>query len=195
MSDTPSPTTTSQQAAKSSFPLPRGERSVSSGPSPARGEGARLGEPLGEPSRSGKGGFATHTQLLARAKFMRSNPTEAERKLWQVLRNKRLAGHKFKRQVVLDWYIADFVNFEHRLIVEADGSQHAESDYDARRDAHLRGEGFAVLRFWNNDILARHQLVEDAIWAALQRPPLPGLTACPSPARGEGLSLDGVSSV
>ena len=98
---------------------------------------------------------------------MRSNPTEAERKLWQILRNKRLAGNKFKRQVVLDWYIADFVNFEHRLIVEADGSQHAENGYDERRDAHLKDEGFTVLRFWNNTILGESWVVEDAIWRAL----------------------------
>ncbi len=101
---------------------------------------------------------------------MRSNPTEAERKLWQILRNKRLAGYKFNRQVVLDWYIADYVSFEHRLIVEADGSQHAESDYDERRDTHLKSEGFAVLRFWNNDILARSEQVANAIWLNLQAP-------------------------
>ena len=131
----------------------------------------------------------TPAELLARARWMRSNPTEAERKLWQILRNKRLAGYKFKRQVVLDWYIADFVNFEHRLIVEADGSQHAENDYDERRDTHLKNEGFAVVRFWNNTILGEHWVVEDAIWLALNHPPLPPTAtrrAPPSPARGEG---------
>jgi very-short-patch-repair endonuclease len=111
--------------------------------------------------------------LLARAKWMRANPTEAERKLWLILRNKRFSGYKFKRQVVIDWYIADFVNFEQRVIVEADGSQHAESDYDERRDDHLRGQGFQVARFWNNDIFLETQSVEDAIWQALQYVPLP----------------------
>ncbi len=104
---------------------------------------------------------------------MRANPTEAERKLWSLLRNKRFAGHKFKRQVVIDWYIADFVNFDHRVIVEADGSQHLESDYDLRRDAYLKAEGFTVLRYWNNDILLERQSIEEAIWAALQNFPLP----------------------
>jgi very-short-patch-repair endonuclease len=104
---------------------------------------------------------------------MRSNPTDAERKLWLILRNKRLAGYKFKRQVVIDWYIADFVNFDQRVIVEADGSQHLESDYDVRRDAYLRGQGFTVLRYWNNDILRERQSIEEAIWAALQNFPLP----------------------
>jgi very-short-patch-repair endonuclease len=120
---------------------------------------------------------------------MRSNPTDAEGKLWQILRNKRLAGYKFKRQVVLDWYIADFVNFAHRLIVEADGSQHAENAYDVRRDTHLKTQGFAVLRLWNNTILQEPHVVEDAIWQALQAPPLPPTAtrrAPPSPARGEG---------
>ncbi len=146
-------------------------------PSPPAGEGARLGEPLGEPSRSGRGGSPSHHELLARAKWMRANPTEAERKLWLILRAKRLAGYKFKRQVVIDWYIADFVNFDHRLVVEADGSQHLDNSYDLKRDAHLRGQGFQVLRFWNNDIFLQPQPVSNAIWQALQ---------LPSPLAGEG---------
>ena len=140
-------------------------------PSPLAGEGARLGDL--SLSRSGRGGFPSSAELLARAKWMRSNPAEVEAKLWAILRNKRFAGYKFKRQVVIDWYIADFVNFEHRVIVEADGSQHAESDYDARRDGHLRAGGFKVLRLWNNDIFLETQSVEAAIWHALQNVPLP----------------------
>jgi very-short-patch-repair endonuclease len=104
---------------------------------------------------------------------MRSNPTEAERRLWSILRNKRLSGYKFKRQQVLGDYIADFVNFEYRVIVEADGSQHAESDHDARRDHWLTLQGFTVRRFWNIDILARSSQVEENIWHALQVPCLP----------------------
>ena len=146
-------------------------------PSPLAGEGARLGEPLGEPSRSGRGGLPSKQELLTRAKWMRANPTDAERKLWLLLRAKRLAGYKFKRQVVIDWYIADFVNFDHRVIVEADGSQHLDSDYDRKRDAYLRSQGFTVLRFWNNDIFLQSQPVSDGIWHALQ---------IPSPLAGEG---------
>ena len=121
---------------------------------------------------------------------MRSNPTEAEAKLWQIMRCKRLAGYKFKRQVVLDDFIVDFVNFEQRVIVEADGSQHLDSEYDTRRDAYLGSQGFSLLRFWNSDILRDQQSVEDAIWHALQAPPLPPTAtrrAPPSPARGEGI--------
>ena len=120
--------------------------------------------------------------LLPLAKRMRREPTDAERKLWSILRAKRLAGWKFKRQEQIDRYIVDFVCFGARLIVEADGSQHAESAADAQRDAYLFAQGFNVLRFWNNDILTNPDGVATAILAALETP-LPN----PSPARGEGL--------
>ena len=134
-------------------------------PSSLAGEGGARREAVG-----GRGGNPTHKELLARAKTMRSNPTEAEQRLWTILRNKRLAGYKFKRQVVIDHYIVDFINFDHRLIIEADGSQHAESDYDLRRDAYLTSQNFTMLRFWNNDVLARDDAVAEAIWNALQTP-------------------------
>lgn len=86
------------------------------------------------------------------AKALRVNSTDAERRLWSVLRAGRL-GVKFKRQVPLDGYVVDFVCFEARLIVEADGGQHARSDSDIRRDAHFAEQGFRTLRFWNSDIL------------------------------------------
>jgi very-short-patch-repair endonuclease len=119
---------------------------------------------------------------------MRADPTEAERKLWSILRNKRLSGQKFKRQQVIGPYIVDFVTFERRIIVEADGSQHIGSAADDRRTAWLDNQGFRVLRFFNDDILARAERVADAIWSALGEtaPPLPN----PSPARGEGLQGD-----
>jgi very-short-patch-repair endonuclease len=118
---------------------------------------------------------------------MRANPTEAERRLWSILRAKRMPGYKFKRQQVLERYIVDFVNFEHRLIVEADGSQHAESEADVERDAWLKGQGFVVLRFWNNDILARNDSVADAIWQALQAsPPLPAASRLSLSRKGRG---------
>ena len=120
---------------------------------------------------------------------MRLNPTEAEKQLWAILRAKRLAGFKFKRQVIIDSYIVDFISFDHRLIVEADGSQHAESEYDKRRDAYLEKQGFSALRFWNSDILKDSDAVAETIWHALQSPPLPSAATRlpPSPARGEGI--------
>ncbi|PXW68464.1 very-short-patch-repair endonuclease [Blastomonas natatoria] len=105
--------------------------------------------------------------LRARAKAMRSEPTDAELKLWQILRGKRLSGYKFKRQVRIDRYIADFVCFQHRLIIEADGSQHVESEHDIRRDAYLRDQGFQVMRFSNYDILTNDEGVGEMILAML----------------------------
>ncbi|OJW75372.1 MAG: hypothetical protein BGO57_12510 [Sphingomonadales bacterium 63-6] len=113
---------------------------------------------------------------------MRREPTDAERKLWQLLRGKRLQGLKFKRQQPLGRYIVDFVCFEARLIVEADGSQHAESQADCLRDEFLVGQGFRILRLWNSDILTNPEGVATAILAALE-PPLLN----PAPTRGKGL--------
>jgi very-short-patch-repair endonuclease len=87
------------------------------------------------------------------AKALRANSTDAERKLWTILRGNRLGGLKFKRQVPLDGYILDFVCFEHKLIVEADGSQHVDSIRDGIRDAHFAAKGFRTLRFWNGNVL------------------------------------------
>jgi len=99
---------------------------------------------------------------------MRHAPTEAETKLWTLLRNRRFAQYKFRRQLPVGDYVVDFVCLSHKLIIEADGSQHAENLRDLARDTYLRGQGFYLLRLWNNDILARPISVSDAVWAALQ---------------------------
>ena len=161
-------------------------------PSPLAGEGGARAAGVG-----GRGERSRHQLLLDRAKWMRSNPTESERRLWSILRAKRFAGYKFKRQQVLEPYIVDYVCFETRTIVEADGSQHAENAYDLARDARLEGEGFNVVRYWNNQILTDAETVANAIWHALHKPhpPLPPTAsrrAPPSPAGGEGF-LNGVS--
>jgi very-short-patch-repair endonuclease len=126
--------------------------------------------------------------LQDRAREMRANPTDAERRLWSMLRDRRMPVFKFRRQIVIEPYIADFVCFERRLIIEADGSQHAESDSDLRCDVFLRSQGFTVLRFWNNDVLLRPNGVFDMIHAALAcpHPPKPAAWAPPSPAEGRG---------
>jgi very-short-patch-repair endonuclease len=112
---------------------------------------------------------------------MRNEPTPAEHRLWQILRAKRLAGYKFKRQIPIDHYIVDFACLRNLLIIEADGGQHSESETDFIRDSHLRAQGFRILRFWNNDIFENEQGVCDAILTALEAP-LPN----PSPAEGRG---------
>lgn len=153
-----------------------------SSPSPLAGEGL------------GRGGRPSHQLLRERAKEMRSNPTEAERRLWSILRSKRLCGHKFKRQAVIAPYIVDFVSFKGRMIIEADGGHHAEDARDAKRDAFLSRQGFRILRFWNTDILNQTESVGEAILNALE-PPLPSAASRlpPSPARGED-KLAGVNS-
>jgi very-short-patch-repair endonuclease len=79
--------------------------------------------------------------------------TDAERKLWFALRDRRFADFKFRRQVPLGPFIGDFVCFNARVVVEVDGSQHAESQYDEQRDRWLAANDFLVKRFWNNDVL------------------------------------------
>jgi very-short-patch-repair endonuclease len=98
---------------------------------------------------------------------MRRDPTEAELKLWLILRNRRFADFKFRRQVPIGPYIADFVCYSAKLIVEADGSQHIDNAHDMKRDAELNRRGFRLLRLRNNDILARPDDVSETIWATL----------------------------
>jgi very-short-patch-repair endonuclease len=117
------------------------------------------------------------------ARRLRKNSTDAETRLWSRLRRKQLDGFRFRRQVSLGPYVADFVCFEARLIVEADGGQHAERAADAARTAWLERRGYRVLRFWNNDILGNTDGVIQSIRSALAQHPPPH----PSPARGEGM--------
>ncbi|MDO8399285.1 MAG: endonuclease domain-containing protein [Bradyrhizobium sp.] len=125
-----------------------------------------------------------------RARTLRANATDAEIALWRLLRSRRLASLKFRRQVPIGPWIVDFVSFEKRLIVEADGSQHAESDNDKRRDHDLSERGFRILRFWNNDILLRSQSVLEMIFESAAPSPSPVCAPDgahpPSPTRGEG---------
>src|SRR5271166_5108006 len=88
----------------------------------------------------------------ARARTMRGTPTDAELRLWRLLRDRRLSSLKFRRQVPVGPYIVDFLCVGSRLIVEVDGSQHAESPRDEVRDAYLAREGWIVLRFWNHEV-------------------------------------------
>jgi very-short-patch-repair endonuclease len=87
------------------------------------------------------------------ARAMRRISTDAERKLWFLLRDRRLDGIKFRRQVPFGPYILDFVCFERRIVLEVDGGQHGESTTDASRDSRLQSEGFQIVRYWNNDVL------------------------------------------
>jgi very-short-patch-repair endonuclease len=101
--------------------------------------------------------------LKTRARQMRREPTDAERRLWRYLRGGRLGGFKFRRQETLGPHIVDFVCLERRLIVEVDGGQHAENARDATRDAWLQGRGFEVVRFWNSEVLGETEGVVFAL--------------------------------
>ncbi|ASP32311.1 endonuclease domain-containing protein [Labrenzia sp. VG12] len=94
--------------------------------------------------------------LRANARTLRSNMTDAEKKLWHVLRAHRLEGIPFRRQMPIEGYIVDFAAPSYRLIVDLDGSQHAETPdvkRDQERDLVLSSQGWTVLRFWNSDVL------------------------------------------
>jgi very-short-patch-repair endonuclease len=95
------------------------------------------------------------------AKALRRTMTDAERKLWLFLRNRRLDGYKFRRQVPVGPYVADFLCERARLIVEVDGGQHADATVrDNQRSAWLSQHGYRVQRFWNNEVLQNL----DGVW-------------------------------
>lgn len=117
------------------------------------------------------------TVTLQRARDMRRESTDAERKLWYHLRAGRLNNLKFRRQHPVPPYIVDFCCMDKKLIVELDGSQHSP-DVDVTRTAYLKSQGFNVIRFWDSEALTQTDSVLDAIWNAVLAPdPLPN----PSP--------------
>ena len=104
-----------------------------------------------------------------RARELRKSPTDAERALWRHLRLKQLAGHRFRRQHPVGPYIVDFFCFEKQLVVEIDGGQHSQqTGYDDERTAWLEGEGYTVLRFWNNEVFGQVGAVKQVILDTLQ---------------------------
>jgi very-short-patch-repair endonuclease len=109
--------------------------------------------------------------MLTRARRLRREMTPQEKLLWSHLRDRRLNGAKFRKQMWLEGYIADFACPEARLVVEADGSQHGDNaEYDAQRSAAFARLGWRTLRFWNNEINENLDGVLIAITAALPSP-------------------------
>jgi very-short-patch-repair endonuclease len=117
------------------------------------------------------------SKSIGRARNLRRNMTDAEKRLWSVLRNRQLAGCKFRRQHPVGIYSLDFACPERLLAIEVDGGQHAGSTADVSRTAWLGSQGWLVLRFWNNDVLGNTEGVIRQITEALAR------RAEPSPSR------------
>jgi very-short-patch-repair endonuclease len=119
----------------------------------------------------------TPPELRSNARELRTNSTDAERALWQQLRQFR---PRFTRQLVVSHYILDFACRTLKLAIELDGGQHAESETDAIRTAYLEAQEWTVLRFWNHDALGNTNGVMETILAAVTRasthpnPSLPG---------------------
>jgi very-short-patch-repair endonuclease len=148
-------------------------------PSPLVGEG-------GDAHRAAPGeGAAVNTLTFARK--LRKDMTDAETRLWHELRAKRFENYKFKRQVPIGKYIADFACLTHKLIVEVDGSQHEGSQTDMARDRWFNAQGFRVLRLWNRELLLDTDGALLSILAALKESPLPALRAALSH-KGRGQS-------
>ncbi len=123
---------------------------------------------------------------VSRARSLRRSETEAEHKLWQLVRGRQIGGHKFVRQFPVGPYFADLCCRETALIVELDGSQHLDSPTDPARTKYLTDQGYAVLRFWNSDVLGNPHGVAESILAAIAGHPSPGERYAPATLSPEG---------
>jgi very-short-patch-repair endonuclease len=111
-----------------------------------------------------------NTLTQTRARKLRAKSTDAERLLWRHLRNKQLGGHRFRRQVPIGSYIADFACLDAKLVIELDGGQHQEQPArDTIRDARIAAAGYRVLRFWNNQVFTETTAVLEVILDALPK--------------------------
>jgi very-short-patch-repair endonuclease len=96
----------------------------------------------------------TNPKIFSNSHELRHNQTDAENKLWQVLRNHQLNNIHFRRQHAIGPYIVDFCAPSEKLIIEVDGGQHLEQqEYDSERTAYLEAKNYQVLRFWNNEVM------------------------------------------
>ena len=126
-----------------------------------------------------------------RARELRKNQTDAERRLWRSLRLMKAEGFHFRRHVPIGDFIVDFACLSSRLVIELDGGQHNVEGgraTDESRDARLRRRGFTVLRFWNNDVMANPEGVLERVRRTLARhtPTPPRLASLADPPRTRG---------
>ena len=141
------------------------------------GGGGGGGGPLPHYGKIGEAEYTSRKpEALTHAKELRTNVTEAEKKLWHFLQQSNL-GYSFRRQHPVGDYITDFACIEKKIIIEIDGGQHGEQQaYDTKRTAFLEEAGFKVLRFWNNEVLENHEGVLQVVQEALKvegHPPSP----------------------
>jgi very-short-patch-repair endonuclease len=109
--------------------------------------------------------------------------TDAEKRLWQHLRQPPFKAHHFRRQATVGPFFCDFASHSLKMVIEVDGGQHAENTADDRRTAYLNSEGYRVLRFWNHDVLQNTSGVLTAIDTAIAER---SSTPDPSPPQGRG---------
>ena len=120
-----------------------------------------------------------------RSRILRNNSTDAERFLWQHLRGRQLDGYRFRRQVPIGGYIADFACLDAKLVIELDGGQHQETRaYDERRERRIETHGYRIIRFWDTEVFNETIAVLETIKRELD-------SACPHPSlppqAGEGI--------
>ena len=156
-------------------------------PSPAGGRGAGgEGKIFAGDGKTPAQARPLPVELLAHARELRSQLTDAEQLMWTLLRAKRFLGFKFRRQHPVEPYILDFYCDELKLAIELDGGQHADHQaYDEARTQALEVQGVRVLRFWNNDVLSQTESVLEGIYQAILALESPSPLTPPPPA-GEG---------
>ena len=133
---------------------------------PEGGEVApRSGDGVGEGAQATRSRRRTGT--TSRARDLRQRDNQAEALLWLELKHSKLGGYKFTRQLPIGPYFADICCRKKKLVVEIDGSRHADSPHDRKRDEFMRSRGYSILRFWNTDVLKHSASVCETILAAL----------------------------
>ncbi|MCA1749291.1 MAG: DUF559 domain-containing protein [Sphingomonadales bacterium] len=104
-----------------------------------------------------------HKRLTSTARRLRRDQTDAERNLWARLRNRQMENAKFRRQVPIGGRVADFACLALKLVIELDGSQHADNSRDLERTEIIESDGFTVLRFWNSDVMGNLEGVLESV--------------------------------
>ncbi len=117
--------------------------------------------------------------LIEASRQLRKKQTPHERKLWNLLRDRRFAGFKFRRQFVISPYIVDFCCFQNKTVIELDGGGHAQEvqrKLDAERDSYLKELGYKVIRVWNHQLDRDREVVLDFLFKMLNFPLTPTLS-------------------